>query len=126
MRIAITGAAGLFGKGLQKVMEEAHEVTGLRHSELDITERDQVLRVFTELGPELIVHTAALPDIDYCETHPDEAQLVNVQGTRNLVDAAVVTGAGLVHISTDAVFDGQKRTPYVESDVTNPISVYGH
>jgi len=126
VRIAITGAAGLFGKGLQKVMEEAHEVTGLRHSELDITERDQVLRVFTELGPELIVHTAALPDIDYCETHPDEAQLVNVQGTRNLVDAAVVTGAGLVHISTDAVFDGQKRTPYVESDVTNPISVYGH
>ena len=82
-------------------------------------------RVLTAIHPDVVIHTAALPDIDYCETHPEETQKVNVEGTRNVMRGSEQIGAGLVHISTDAVFDGTKGAPYVEGDATNPISVYG-
>lgn len=125
LRIAITGAAGRFGQGLQLAMKTKHTVFALRHADIDITNADDVERVFAKIRPEVIVHAAALPDIDYCETHPVEAQRVNVDGTRNVVSAARKLEAGLVHISTDAVFDGKKGAPYVETDATNPISAYG-
>ncbi len=73
----------------------------------------------------MIVHSAAIPDLDICEADPDRGFLVNSQGARNVADAARKIGAGLVHISTDAVFDGKKQTPYLESDATAPITVYG-
>ena len=125
MKIAITGGAGLFGRGLQAALAEEHEVVSLTHADLDITDSVGVRRVLTRISPHLVVHTAALPDIDYCETHPDEAQRVNVEGTQNVVTGTAALGAGLAHISTDAVFDGKKSTPYIETDATNPISVYG-
>lgn len=125
LRIAITGAGGRFGKGLQLAMAPKHAVYPLLHADLDITNGDDVERVLAKMQPDVIVHAAALPDIDYCETHPAETQRVNVDGTRNIVSAARQIGAGVVHISTDAVFDGKKGAPYVETDATNPISVYG-
>jgi len=125
LKIAITGGAGLFGRGLQAALAEEHEVVSLTHADLDITDSVGVRRVLTRISPHLVVHTAALPDIDYCETHPDEAQRVNVEGTQNVVTGTAALGAGLAHISTDAVFDGKKSTPYIETDATNPISVYG-
>ena len=125
MKIAITGGGGLFGRGLQAALAEEHEVVSLTHADLDITDSVGVRRVLTRISPHLVVHTAALPDIDYCETHPDEAQRVNVEGTQNVVTGTAALGAGLAHISTDAVFDGKKSTPYIETDATNPISVYG-
>ena len=125
MKIAITGGGGLFGRGLQAALAEEHEVVSLTHADLDITDSVGVRRVLTRISPDLVVHTAALPDIDHCETHPDEAQRVNVEGTQNVVTATAALGAGLAHISTDAVFDGKKSTPYIETDATNPISVYG-
>jgi len=125
VKIAITGAAGRFGQGLQIAFAPRHSVFALRHADVDITNPGDVRRAFGEIQPDVIVHTAALPDIDYCETHPEEAQRVNVDGTRNIVSAAAEVGAGVVHISTDAVFDGAKGAPYVETDQTNPISVYG-
>ncbi len=78
-----------------------------------------------EIHPDLIVHSAAIPDLDICEADPDRAFLVNYQGTCNVANAANRIGAGLVHISTDAVFDGKKQSPYVETDPTAPITVYG-
>jgi dTDP-4-dehydrorhamnose reductase len=76
-----------------------------------------------ELGfrPDLVLHAAAWTDVDEAERHEDLAQLVNVEGTRNVVSL----GAPVVYFSTDYVFDGTKREPYVESDVPNPLSVYG-
>ncbi len=125
MRIAITGATGRFGQGLQISMKARHTVFPLGHADIDITNAEDVERVLANIQPQVIVHAAALPDIDYCEMHPVEAQRVNVDGTRNVVSAARKLGAGVVHISTDAVFDGKKGAPYVETDSTNPISVYG-
>jgi dTDP-4-dehydrorhamnose reductase len=125
LKIAITGASGRFGKGLQLAMEQKHTIFPLRHADADITNEAVVERVLSAIDPDVIIHAAALPDIDYCETHPEETQQVNVEGTRNVVNAAEKLGAGVVHISTDAVFDGRKGTPYAETDATNPISVYG-
>ena len=71
--------------------------------------------------PELVLHAAAWTDVDEAERRPDLAELVNVDGTRNVV----ALGAPVVYFSTDYVFDGTKREPYVESDVPNPLSVYG-
>lgn len=115
----------MFGKGLQQVLAKTEQAIPLTHRDLDITRADQVMRKFAELEPDVVVHAAALPDIDYCEMHPEEAHLVNAVGTRNVVAAAASIGAAVAHISTDAVFDGAKRSPYVETDATNPISVYG-
>jgi dTDP-4-dehydrorhamnose reductase len=125
LKIAITGASGRFGRGPQLAMEQQHTIFPLRHADVDITYAADVERVLREIHPDVVIHAAALPDIDYCETHPEETQKVNVEGTHNVMCAAAQVGAGLVHISTDAVFDGTKGEPYVETDATNPISVYG-
>ncbi|MFZ0821408.1 MAG: NAD(P)-dependent oxidoreductase [Candidatus Acidiferrales bacterium] len=125
MRVAITGAKGLLGNGLVRVFSERHSVVGLSHAECDITDGAKVRAVFEKNRVEAVVHAAAIPDLDICEADPALALMVNVEGTRNVVAAARELGASVAYISTDAVFDGEKRTPYTESDSTNPPTVYG-
>jgi dTDP-4-dehydrorhamnose reductase len=126
MRVAITGAAGLFGAGLTEWFEQAHDVVALTRADADITDRAAIQRAIAAAQPEAVIHPAGIPDIDRCEQNPALARAVNVEGTRNVVEAARATGATLVFISTDAVFDGAKRAPYTEEDQANPPSVYGH
>ncbi|MBI4461376.1 MAG: NAD(P)-dependent oxidoreductase [Acidobacteria bacterium] len=125
MRVAITGAAGLFGRGLVQVFSTRHEVFPLTRAEAELTEPRQVHATLAAVRPELVVHPAGIPDLDICEAEPAKAFQVNVHGTRHVVEAARELGAGLVYISTDAVFDGKKQTPYDESDPTSPPTVYG-
>jgi len=125
MKIAITGAAGLFGHGLAQIFSTRHEVFPLTHSDMDITNSDDVRNVLKKITPEVIVHPAGIPDIDICEADPAKAFLVNFHGARNVVEAAREASATVVYISTDAVFDGKKTTPYAESDITRPPTVYG-
>ena len=125
MKIVITGAAGLFGHGLAQIFSTRHEVFALTHSDLDFTKGDVVCAVLKKIMPEVIVHPAAIPDIDICEADPAKAFLVNFHGTRNVVEAARELGAAVAFISTDAVFDGKKTTPYLESDIPRPPTVYG-
>jgi dTDP-4-dehydrorhamnose reductase len=125
MRVAITGAAGLFGHGLTQVFSRRHEVFPLTRAEADITKAESVRAALARITPEVVVHSAAIPDLDICEADPAQAFLVNYHGTRNIVEAARELGASVVYISTDAVFDGKKQTPYTESDPTVPPTVYG-
>jgi dTDP-4-dehydrorhamnose reductase len=125
MRVAITGAAGLFGHGLVAAFSTRHEVFPLTRADADITDAEAFRAALEHIHPDLVVHSAAIPDLDICEADPASALRVNYQGTRNVADAALHVGAGLVHISTDAVFDGSKATPYVETDPTAPITTYG-
>jgi dTDP-4-dehydrorhamnose reductase len=125
MRVAITGATGLFGHALVQEFRTAHDVKPLTRADADITDHPAIRRVLRDLQPELIVHPAGIANIDTCELHPEMAQAVNVDANRNLVETAREVGAGFVFISTDAVFDGEKTTPYTESDPTNPPTVYG-
>lgn len=125
MKIAVTGANGLFGTGIVQALASRHTVIALTHADLDITSAEQVRSVLRPLHADVVIHTAAMPDPDQCQLHPEEAFRVNATGTANVVAAAEELGIALSHISTDAVFDGNKESPYVESDAPNPLSVYG-
>jgi dTDP-4-dehydrorhamnose reductase len=125
MRVAITGAAGLFGHGLVRVFSGRHEVFPLTRSAADITDPEAVRAALRKIAPEIIVHPAGIPDLDICEADPARGFLVNYHGTRNIVEAARELHAAVAYISTDAVFDGRKHAPYTESDPTIPPTVYG-
>lgn len=124
MRILILGAGGQLGSELCGVLED-HEVIPAQRGDIDITRLDQLLKVAMRLRPDVIINAAAYTDVDGCESDREGAFLVNAAGARNAAVAARRTGAALVHISTDYVFDGTKGGPYVEHDAPNPLSVYG-
>ncbi len=125
MRVAITGAAGLFGCGLVEVFGKRHDVFPLKRTDADITRADDVCATFAHFKPDVVVHPAGIPDLDICEFDPAQAFLVNYHGTRNVVESAREVGAGVAYISTDAVFGGKKTDPYTETDATIPPTVYG-
>jgi dTDP-4-dehydrorhamnose reductase len=125
MRVAVTGSGGLLGQALVRVFSKRHTVFALTRAEVDIRDAERVRAVLTHVKPEIVIHPAGIPDLDICEADPEEAFRVNVHGTRNIADAAREVGAGVAYISTDAVFDGKKNSPYTESDPTTPPTVYG-
>lgn len=125
MKIAITGAAGLFGCALVRIFQDGHTVLPLTHAELDITQKAQVEAALANNRPDVVIHAAAIPNPDTCEEDPARAYAVNVHGTRFVADAARATGARVAYISTDAVFDGLAIRPYRETDPTGPATVYG-
>jgi dTDP-4-dehydrorhamnose reductase len=125
MKIAITGAAGLFGNGLTQVFHQHHTAYPVTRADADITRVGEVESLFAKIRPEVVIHPAGIPDLDVCEADPAKAFLVNVHGTRHVQHAARRVGARVALISTDAVFDGQKRTPYTEPDLAIPTTVYG-
>jgi dTDP-4-dehydrorhamnose reductase len=111
-RILITGAGGQLGTALAEVFPEAHARS---HPELDVT------APALDYRPDLVLHAAAWTDVDGAEADPGGAARVNVEGTRNMA----ALGAPVLYYSTDYVFDGSAREPYLESDETGPLSVYG-
>jgi dTDP-4-dehydrorhamnose reductase len=125
MKIAVTGTTGLFGYGLVEVIGKHHTAFSVGRAEADITRFDEVRAAFQKLRPDVVVHAAAIPSPDICETDPAQAYLVNVHGTRHVAEAAKEVGAAVAYISTDAVFDGESRTPYKETDPTISPTVYG-
>ncbi|MDQ3822702.1 MAG: sugar nucleotide-binding protein, partial [Actinomycetota bacterium] len=115
-RVLVTGAGGQLGVALQEAFA-GDEVLALARADWDVTGPPPTgLRT-----PDLVLHAAAWTDVDGAEADPQSASATNVGGTRH----AAELGAPLVYFSTDYVFDGRKRTPYVESDGPNPLSVYG-
>lgn len=102
-----------------------HDVACLTRAELDITDAEACLLVLEELAPEAVINCAAWTDVDGAESDRDGAMAVNAAGAGHLARAAAVVGAKVVHVSTDYVFNGTKREPWVESDPVDPQSVYG-
>lgn len=127
MRVLVTGAAGQLGRDILSALRphQMVEVTGADHDSLAVEDRAAVDELFDSVRPDVVIHTAALTDVDGCETDPQRANAVNALGTGNVAGAADRAGAHLVYVSTDYVFDGRSSRPYRESDPTNPISVYG-
>ena len=123
MRVVITGADGQLGRALQGVFQGA-DLLLLDLPEHDVTER-RIVETIAEFQPDLIVHAAAMTDVDGCERDPDLAFKINEEGTRNVADACRLCDAALLYVSTDYVFDGTKGEPYVELDEPNPVCVYG-
>ena len=132
-KLLIVGATGLLGSKVASLASkhrfEPHPTQNARESglpgsfQLDITDKDAVQRLVRKVQPKAIINTAALHNVDYCETHKEEADRVNIDGVRNLSDAARKNGSRLIHLSTDYVFDGEQGH-YRESDIPNPLHYY--
>ena len=126
MRLLITGAAGMLGQDVAAVATAAGiETVALARAELDITDDAAVRKAVARARPDLIVNCAAWTDVDGAEAHESEALAANGAGAGSVARAAAGAGAWTIHVSSDYVFDGTKRDPYVESDPTNPASAYG-
>jgi dTDP-4-dehydrorhamnose reductase len=129
----VTGAAGMLGLDVLRAGERAgHELVGLAHTELDITDAEAVQAAFAGVRPDAALNCAAWTDVDGAESHREQAHAVNADGAGNLALAAAQAGVALVHVSSDYVFDGAARRArdgsqraYLESDATGPRSVYG-
>ena len=121
-RYLITGAAGMLGRDLQAALA-GRDVTAVDRTELDIT--DQAAVQAQVVGYDVVINAAAYTLVDDAETNEDAAYVINATGPRNLARAAAATGAKLVQISTDYVFDGSATAPYGENTEINPISAYG-
>jgi dTDP-4-dehydrorhamnose reductase len=117
-RVLITGAGGQLGRALRESFAD-DDVVALGHGDWDVA--SPASYELSEGGFDLVLHTAAWTDVDGAEDDPQDASAVNVGGTAHVV----ALGAPLVLFSTDYVFDGRKREPYVESDAPNPLSAYG-
>jgi dTDP-4-dehydrorhamnose reductase len=126
MRLLITGAAGMLGQDVGAVATAAGlETVALAQAELDVTDDALVQEALFGARPDVVVNCAAWTDVDGAEAHDGEALAVNGAGAGNIARAAERIGAWTVHISSDYVFDGTKREPYVESDPASPLSAYG-
>ena len=126
-RTIVVGATGQFGTDLVEVLREdgKFEVMPLSHADCDCTDERKVARVIGSLHPDTVVNCAAYVRVDDCEEHANEAFNVNAIGALNVARACGAANTLCVYISTDYVFDGTKATPYKESDLPNPINIYG-
>ena len=126
VKVLITGSAGQLGTDLVASANHAGlDVIATSHADLDITDRNSVSQKIASAAPEAIIHAAAWTAVDACESDIKKAMAINSDGTANVANAARQIGARVIYISTDYVFDGTKATPYIESDIPNPQSVYG-
>ena len=124
-KIVIVGAGGRLGAALFREYARSGETIGFARQQLDLSDAARVREVLGGLGFDLLINCAAQTNVDRCETHPDEAFQLNAEAPRVLAEICTGKRAKLVHISTDYVFDGEKREAYTEDDAAQPISVYG-
>jgi|SRR5271166_4509510 len=125
MKVVIIGANGQVGVDLVKeFVSAAHEVIPMTHDDIEVSDLESVKKAL-DRDFDVVINTSCSHTMA-CEKDPGKAYLINAIGPRNLAAKALEHRALLVHVSTDQVFDGQKDTPYIESDVPNPVTVYGN
>lgn len=136
-KLFILGIGGLTGSKLAMLAKEKFELYGsynlrnpkfnfMKTFKLDVTNIDKTKEILSDVNPDIIINTCSLNNVDYCEIHKDEAKKINVQLVKELYKISNSLESKFVYLSTDSVFDGTKKIPYIEKDVPNPINVYGH
>lgn len=135
MRILITGAGGMLGTDLISYLRAGHQLIAVGREavtnseisfhQVDLSKSKIVHDLLTSIHPEVVLHSAAMTDVDGCETHRFEALRDNLEATRNITEASNRVAALVIFYSTDFVFDGNKSEPYQEIDLPHPVSVYG-
>jgi len=125
MKILLIGERGQLARELIRTCMPLGEVIPVDFPQFDISNPEQVQGTISTVQPELVINASAYTDVDKAESEPEKAMAVNADGPGWLAAACAQQRIPLIHYSTDFVFDGTKKTPYVESDVPNPLSVYG-
>ncbi len=133
MKILVTGANGMLGKDLITELGNEFDVYGFmrgrdprpRFYQCDITNRNSTIKGIERVNPQVVIHAAAMTDVDACENDRQSATRVNFEGTKNVVDGCRHVKAMCIYISTDFVFNGEQRDPYRETQLPHPINVYG-
>lgn len=138
-RVLITGSNGLLGQKLVQLLSQESEIdliatarganrlpasSDYQYVSLDITQESEVNQVFDAYKPHMLIHTAAMTNVDTCETDPEGCELLNVTAVSYLIRASEKYDTFFCHLSTDFIFDG-KNGPYAEDAIANPISIYG-
>ncbi len=121
----VTGAAGMLGTEVVGALASDWRVVEVDVGDFDISDGDVTLAAVRDVGPQLIVNCAAYTNVDAAESDRETALAVNARGAGSVARAAAATGARMIHMSTDYVFDGTKRSPYTEDDPTGPLGIYG-
>lgn len=124
-RILLMGSQGQVGQELQVVLPKVGEVIGIGREQLDLTQSEKLRQIIDEVKPDCIVNAAAYTAVDQAESELELAKAINGIAPQIMAEEAKKLGALFVHISTDYVFDGQKNSPYLETDSTNPLGAYG-
>ena len=127
MKLLITGAAGQLGTAFVSELKTRQDIdfVACSRKEMDITDADNVRQVITKVKPDFVINTAAYTQVDLAESETDQAYLVNQTGPANLAKACQDLNIPLIHFSTDCVFDGRKKSAWVEDDPTAPLGIYG-
>jgi dTDP-4-dehydrorhamnose reductase len=125
MRILLTGKNGQVGRELQHLLPSLGTVVAFGREELDLTSADAIRNTMRDVRPDIVVNAAAYTAVDHAEQETDKAFAINGTAPGIIAEEARRTDAFVVHYSTDYVFDGTKKTPYLESDTPNPLSAYG-
>lgn len=123
MRVLIIGSEGQLGRAMIEVFAH-HELLTPPERQVDVTDRGAIMAL-ADFLPDLIIHAAAMTDVDGCERNPELAYRVNALGTQNVALLAQRTNAVLCYVSTDFVYDGEKGAPYWEWETPRPLNVYG-
>lgn len=125
MNVLVTGAAGQLGRALLAAAPDEIPVTGVVRDTLDLTRPEMIEDVFTQVRPAVVINAAAYTAVDAAESDRDAAFAVNAEGVKQLAATCAKTGARLLHVSTDFVFDGTAHRPYLPDSEPRPIGVYG-
>ena len=137
LNVFITAGSGLLGKALLETCPNKYKLNAtyfpnkpdkfpksINFFELNITNRDKVLNCIRRIKPDVIIHTASIGNVDFCEKNKDISWSTNINGTKNIIEAAKECNSEIIYISSNAVFDGN-NPPYKEEDEINPINYYG-
>jgi dTDP-4-dehydrorhamnose reductase len=124
MKVAIFGISGQLGSDVAAALS-SHRVIPIEHARADIRDEATVMQAVRDAAPDWVVNCAAMTHVERCESEALAAFAINAGGARNVAVAAEAAGARMLHVSTDYVFDGEKRTPYVEDDLPRPLNIYG-
>ena len=124
MRIIIIGAGGRLGAALAREYATTFDVRAYTHADVDLTDLDRTRELLRPLDFDLLINSAALTHVDYCEDHRDEAFMINAEAPQVLAELCQEKNAKLIQISTDYVFDGEKDGFYTQRDQPSPQSVY--
>lgn len=125
MKIVIIGSAGRLGAALRREFVDKFEVVDFNHAQLDLADVNQIQAKIDNLDFDVLINAAAMTNVDLCQTERDRAFAINAEAPRVMAQICRSKKVKLIHFSTDYVFDGEKREPYLEEDAARPMSAYG-